>query len=181
MNAENRHNKAYDPLDENVPIKRIYFYMIRSNDVLEEYFIRDRRPIPRNEMADFIREIAAEITDGSIPLSSHGRGSRVWKKRSYFVYYDPDAKLETRNAVTFTSLESGDNPCFRDGAEIFDGSKVQAFYCINHMLRSSGHGPGDPERFDVHVNHGVAAAAEPQEKAAPIFTHDDSGTNTGPP
>ncbi len=182
---------VYDPHDKAAKIKRVYFYTLERDHALVEYFIRSHKDIAWDEMPRFIDEIAAEIADGAIPASKSVQGRRKWKRRSYFVYYDRTAGLIKDDAVSF----SGDGTCFLDGADVSRRDGIYAFYCINHM-RKGGHDqkPGDAQRFLIKVNHThrTAAEDEPEKRGdaagrvnvgagRPIVTHDDSGTNTGPP
>lgn len=184
MNAYADHNKT-------ARIKRVYFYMLESNGVLVEYFIRSSKHIAWDEMPAFIDEIAAEIDEGSIPASQSIPGSRDWRKRSYIVYYDRDAHLSPNEAVEFSAVPI-DDTCFRDGKDVFRGRQVYAFYCINHMRKAgSDQGPHDKQQFKVVVNHdhrsmsdaggdekeGAAGHPAPDKRLG----HEDSGTNTGPP
>lgn len=182
---------VYDAYNKVAKIKRVYFYRVEGDHALVEYFIRSNKDIAWDEMPGFIDEIASDIEDGAIPPSQSVQGQRTWKKRSYFVYYDRTANLEENNAAIF----SGDDSCFLDGADVPGPDGIYAFYCINHM-RKGGHDQkqGDTQRFRIKVNHFHQAGAEdkPEKRGNPagegnagagrtLVTHDDSGTNTGPP
>jgi hypothetical protein len=70
---------------------------------------------------------------------------------------------------------------------------IYAFYCINHMRKNGvDQKPGESQKFSVNVNHPdrsrlndeqkeAGDASERVREADRRFTHDDSGTNTGPP
>jgi hypothetical protein len=180
---------VYDSHDRNAKIKRIYFYTVDPHEKLTEYFLYSANPVAWDEMPRIIDEFAAEIASGSIPPTNSVQGRRTWKKRSYFVYYDKTGRLEANNAVVF----AGEDPCFKDGADVSGVHGVYAFYCINHMWKGGKpQAPGDTQHFRIVVNHMHKAGAEEQpDKSAgaaegdaarrPLLTHNDSGTNTGPP
>jgi hypothetical protein len=181
---------VYDSHNRNAKVKRIYFYTVDPDHILTEYLVEKTSDISWGEMPRMIDEIAAKIESKSIsPTADSVQGHRTWKKRSYFVYYDKTGRLEANNAVVFT----GDNSCFLDGADVSGIHGIYAFYCINHM-RKNGHdqGPKDEQHFQIDVNdmHKAGAEDQPDKRAGaaegdaarrPLFTHNDSGTNTGPP
>jgi hypothetical protein len=180
---------VYDPFCRGAKVKRIYFYTVDPDHTLTEYCKQSTNDIPWSDMPRVIDEIVAGIADGSIRPTKSQQHHRVWKTRSYFVYYDKKGQLEPNNAVTFR----GDDSCFLDGADVPGALGIHAFYCINHMRKGGqDQGPRDRQHFEIDVNHMHHARAEEQSEKSrgaaqggasnrPLFTHNDSGTNTGPP
>jgi hypothetical protein len=185
-------NPVYDPNSPhhpNPPSKYIYFYYLKEvSPKVRAYRIEKQNPVSDTEIEALVKDVATRIKNGTYPDQPDGftLGRLTWKKKSYIaiVLEDNQQKLINGNAVTFElELEDGSldgNHTFRDGHDIplFDNN-ITGFYCFNYMRGVHGNDLGnrEAERFWVEVHHnrsGMRAGAGPR-------SHDDAGTNLGPP
>ena len=184
------HSDVYDDYNKNLRPKVFYIYRIFSHTDIRAYRFQGE-PVAYSNVENKINELIEEIEQN--PTMPYGNGFRsiIWKKHNYFVidYVDPRDTLTPRNAVIFEYCPSGANHAlaacphpsgnhnFKDGKDISD----RRFVCINHMKKHGGGDLGEqPERYHVRVNHGREAGHSHQADKA-FVSHEDSGTNTGPP
>jgi hypothetical protein len=176
-------NDAYLPHNKRAHTKRIYFYVLEPHqhdiaghhgDTITEYLIKEDDFIDWDDIPRLIPDILDAIRGNDLKPTDSKQLHRKWKRRSYFVYYHPTEQLSKGDAVVFTGGEDN-RQCFRDARDVPLDAGASAFYCINHMLDKDGgafpSGAGDA--FDIDIYHGHGAVRR--------RSHNDSGTNTGPP
>jgi hypothetical protein len=174
-------NDVYGTLDPNLGAQCIYFYYLTESKIEKEktqtFFIE--RDYVITDLAHEIDTIMKDIfVDKTLKPCGWGLGDVRWRRKSYIVVLFDDLvhKLNENDAVTFTPYYS-----FKGGTDIktIQGyPRVTGFYCENHMTDSNG-GPvgAKGETFDVKVNHD----GHHNSSKLKFFTHNDSGTNMGPP
>ena len=187
-------NPVYDSSDRNFRSKHIYFYYLRAHgagEAVRAYHIKAQTPLRHDEMKAEVKRLAKWVKDENPPAQGTRLGEIPWTHKSYFAaVLDDDEALEVGNAFTFGyRAAGGPNHSFFDGVDITDmEGDLSGFFCVNHMRGRHGNDLGnESEVFHVEANHShghahLASRAKAAETlAAPLFSHTDSGTNTGPP
>lgn len=187
-------NPVYDPRDRNFRSKHIYFYYLRGHgdgEVVRAYYIKAQTPLRPEDMPAEVKRLAKWVRDNDPRPDGDRLGAIPWRHKSYFAaVLDDHETLDIGNAFTFGYQgKGGPNHSFFDGVDITDmEGDLSGFFCVNHMKGRHGNDLGnESEEFHVEANHshghahlaGRAKAAD--ALSAPLFSHTDSGTNTGPP
>lgn len=168
-------NPPYQPLNPGLAAECIYLYYLKitGDPKYETRVFVFKRDFSIAIDAQ-IRNLATEISAGQHYPCGWNFGDVKWRRKSYMVFIleDNNHSLEAGNAVTFTP----DYP-FRDGHDVTSLSPPHSgFCCFNHLIRKQGIDLPDDvtEPFYVEINH-------PHRQTQAVRSHEDSGTNMGPP
>jgi hypothetical protein len=174
----------------------IYFYYLKETPDLKEktraFFLEYDHALNRDALEKEIPKLIEKANNGAIRPVGWKLGDIRWRRKSWFVVVldDDHHKLKPGDAVSFEFKSStgqspaGPNHNFRYGKDIPISRTITGFVCYNQMKGSHGRPLDDEsEVFFVKVNHGGHGDGQGGGKGAieRRFTHDDSGTNTGPP
>ena len=184
------HNNAYHSHNASLPARLIYFYYLkRPDDPKEEtrVFVLDRgRHIPPHKIQEEIETILGEIHNGDHSPVGWKIGDVRWRHKSWLVFVldDNQHRLTAGNAVEFSFVDVDGSGRLSENHSFWDGDdtdpfqaypNISGFYCLNHMIPKGGVGElSSDEQFEVKVHH-------PHALASGKRTHDDTGTNMGPP
>jgi hypothetical protein len=165
--------------------KYIYFYYVTPAPAgdhhpnVKAYFISDDWQPSEPTIKDQIRRLAEQARRGALGRAAGmALGDLNWRYKSYLVVV-----LDAPGADSALQLDLE----ITDGGHTFegktltdvtaDGAKLRAVYFRNRIKKANnGTWNRQPECFKLDLKVSPAAGLGP-----PIFTHDDVGTNLGPP
>jgi hypothetical protein len=186
-------NKHYWHHDSSLKPHCIYLYYFkrRSSKFYCKEFLEHIAP---SAVAGEINTMIGEIDSGQLdPYIG------TCTRKSYFVVVldDPVLRLKAGDAVRIRRTYLRGKGTFRDGHDlpaVPGHNNISGFYCFNHMIHRLGHvlEEGEEEGFKVRLNHdptSLRSAFAPGLVGFLLFlawlihirSHEDTGTNTGPP
>lgn len=162
-------NAIYGSPSPDFSARCIYFYYLtESNDAkynVRTFFIE--YPDKISDIENKIVEILDSIRSGKLMPCGWALGDLKWRRISYIViaYDDWGQQLKQNDAITIDY-----DKYFKGGQDLLLKTPYQnitCFYCENYV------GPAT-QKIQITVNHGHGTPFQ-------ITTHNDSGTNMGPP
>ncbi|AQR73561.1 hypothetical protein [Sphingomonas sp. LM7] len=148
---------------------KVEAFLIHAGDVNSSAKIEDLIPI-----------WTSEIKSGARKPVGWGLGDLKWRWKSYLVVVldAPGYKFGSAEGLVITGGRHTFTGKTLTQFTTTDGSKVQAIYCINHVKKKNGKPWKDAE---LETFYPLKLDVLRGPSVHPFFSHDDTGTNTGPP
>jgi hypothetical protein len=163
-----------------------YFYYVTPGEEKDGHFhgnvaaclMQEADIRPSDNIEDLISDWAQRAKDGQMSPIGWALGDLTWRRESYFVVVldAPGYRFDSEESLV---ISNGDHT-FKDKRLIpvttSDGSRMQAIYCRNHIRKRNG----EPWRHgDIREEYKPLMLAVTGAKG--LVTHEDVGTNLGPP
>jgi hypothetical protein len=168
-----------------------YFYYVSEGKgdarhphaAVEAYLMQEDGIGPRDKIEDLIPVWAQRAKDRRMRPVGWALGDLRWRRKSFLVVVLDASSARFDSAEGLVIGEGADS--FREKTLVdfatSDGSRMQAIYCLN-LMRKKGGGGWDPDKIEHDKYYPLRLELTSKSGAErPIITHDDVGTNTGPP
>jgi hypothetical protein len=149
---------------------------------VKAYLMQENEIGANEKIEDLISQWAERVKAEELTPVGWALGDLRWRRSSYLVVLlnVPGAMFTSAEGLVITGSKHTIFDRNLIDVQTNDGSKMQAIYCRNHIVKCGGGKWNEndrPEKFDP-----LRLDLEPIDAAAaPIVTHDDVGTNLGPP